>query len=682
MISSKSPALRLVKWQHETAGIWTLFAGKPESLTPLGVAGGSPLLNAIRELGEPKGAAPPAASIETVHGRIVVSLPIDDKEALFGLGLQFHRVNHRGRTRTLRVNSDPKEDTGETHAPVPLLISSRGYGMLVDSARIVSIYCGSTVRADSKNPPDLRDRGRDPLWEATPRSEAIEIVIPSPGAKLYYFAGPTPLDAVRRYVLFCGGGALPPRWGLGFWHRVRTDATDHAAAAEAQEYRKRDFPCDVIGLEPGWHSSSYPCTYEWGADRFPHPAAFVEQMTSLGFHVNLWEHPYVSPRASVYPALQPYSGSHTVWGGLAPDYTVPEAQQLLARQHDREHVSIGVSGYKLDECDGSELTGASWMFPAHASYPSGHDGEQVQQVYGLAMQRLTTELFRRRDRRTYGLVRAGNAGGAPLPYVLYSDLYDHRQYVRALCNSGFSGLLWTPEIRSASSAEDWARRMQTVCLSPLAMLNGWSDGTHPWSFPEVEPVVRKYLKLRMRLMPYLYSAFARYHFEGTPPFRPMALEPGMHNSEIDDQYMVGDSLLVAPLFAGQRSREVHLPPGAWIEFETGERAEGGQAVTVTPGIERIPIFVRNGGIVPLMPARDNAPHGGERVDLEILHFGDADGRFRLYDDDGETFAYERGAFQWRTIEITAKNGELARKISAPEPGKPSTYGEIAWTRRG
>ena len=381
--------MKILRWQREAPGVWSAAAGKPEALTPLGVAGVAPRLEALHGLGEPAGFAPPPADIVTVHGRVVVALPLEEKEALFGLGLQFHRLNHRGRTRMLRVNSDPKEDTGETHAPVPLLISSRGFGVLVDSARIVSVYCGSSVRDDGRHPPVLRDRGRDHDWEATPRSGIVEIVIPGPGAKIFVFAGPSPLDAVRRYVLYCGGGVLPPRWGLGFWHRVRTDATDRQAAQEGQEYRKRDFPCDVIGLEPGWHSKSYPCSYMWGADRFPHPAAFLEQMSSLGFRVNLWEHPYVSPHAEIYAALHPLSGSHTVWGGLAPDYTLPEAQRILAEQHDREHVSIGVSGYKIDECDGSELTGASWMFPAHATYPSGHDGEQVRQVYGLAMQRTT-----------------------------------------------------------------------------------------------------------------------------------------------------------------------------------------------------------------------------------------------------------------------------------------------------
>lgn len=676
----------ILTWHEFASGIWRSVVGVPEKLTPLGVVEAAPRAAALEMMEStafPLSRA--AARTETVSGKTVVRLPLEKEEDLYGLGLQFMRLNQRGRTRYLRVNSDPRQDTGETHAPVPFYVSSRGYGVLVNTARIVSFHCGSTVRADSPHPPALRDRGRDPHWEATPLSDVVEIVLTGAGAELYLFAGPTPLDVVRRYNLFCGGGVLPPRWGLGFWHRVPTTYAAEQAAAEAAAFRERDFPCDVIGLEPGWHTRSYPCSYEWAPDRFPEPAAFLASMRAGGFHVNLWEHPYVSPEAKVYPALEPLSGSHTVWGGLAPDYSLPEARRILMDQHEREHVSIGVSGYKLDECDGSELTGASWMFPGHAVFPSGHDGEQMRQVYGLLLQKMMAELFRRADRRTYGLVRASSAGASGLPYVLYSDLYDHREFVRALCNSSFCGLLWAPEVRDAVSAEDWVRRMQTACFSPLMMLNAWASGTKPWSFPEVEPIVRHCLHLRMRLQPYLYSAFARYHFDGTPPFRAMALEPDVPEEarNRDDQYLMGDSLLVAPLFAGETRREVALPKGDWYDFETGQRYAGGGKITVAPGLEKIPVFARDGAIVPLMPPLPHAPRADEAVPLEVRCYGTAPGRFYLYDDDGETFAYTQGRYQWHALEVMRDAGGLPEAtISPPDSGKPSSYGEITWTFLG
>ncbi len=668
-----------LNWTEIAPGVWQCVIRQAPTFTPLSLITAQPRTDALAAMGSPPFPLDPdAITASAEQCRTVACLPLGPEEQVFGLGLQFMKVNHRGCTRYLRVNSDPQQDTGETHAPVPFYVSSGGYGVLANTARIVTIHCASCTRRNTPSAAEISDRNTDPNWPATAPAETVEIVVAAPGLELLLFAGPTPLDAVRRYNLYCGGGALPPRWGLGFWHRVPTTFNAEEVLAEAEEFRRRDFPCDVIGLEPAWHSASYPSTYEWSPERFPRPADLVQGLLAKGFRTNLWEHPYVSPRAKIHPLLEPLSGSHTVWGGLAPDYSLPEARAILQAQHDREHLAIGVSGYKIDECDGSELTGCSWMFPAHATFPSGRDGEELRQVYGLLFQELTRELFRRRDRRTYGLVRASSAGASNLPYVLYSDLYDHREFVRALCNSGFSGLLWCPEIRSAATAEEWVRRLQVVCFSPLAMLNAWASGMKPWSFPEVEPIVRQYMDLRMRLMPYFYSAFARYHFDGTPPFRAMALECA-EAGECGDQYFAGDSLLVAPLFAGEESREVLLPQGAWYDFETRERFEGGGTVTVRPGLDRIPVFVRNGGIVPMMPPLDCAPRPGESVPLEIHHYGSASGRFRLFDDDGETCAYERGEFRWREIQVTVSaDGERRGTMSEVGEGWRSAYGDVTW----
>src|SRR5439155_4822725 len=120
--------------------------------------------------------APEAVTAESAGQRLIVRVPLEADEHLFGFGLQFLKLNQRGRTRYLRVNSDPRQDTGETHAPVPFYVSSRGYGALLNTARIATVCCGSSVRADSRRPPAIRDRGRDPAWEATPQSDLLEMV--------------------------------------------------------------------------------------------------------------------------------------------------------------------------------------------------------------------------------------------------------------------------------------------------------------------------------------------------------------------------------------------------------------------------------------------------------------------------------------------------------------------------
>jgi alpha-D-xyloside xylohydrolase len=299
------------------------------------------------------------------------------------------------------------------------------------------------------------------------------------------------------------------------------------------------------------------------------------------------------------------------------------------------------------------------------------------------------------------LTRGSNAGAVSYPFALYSDYYDHRDYVTALCNSGFCGVLWTPEVREAKSAEEWVRRMQLACLSPIAQLNAWTDGTKPWSFPQVTQWIRQAMELRMRLLPYLYAAFARYCFDGTPPFRAMVLEDGFPPvdgsrtqqidspetefypvqgaPEVKDQYMMGDSLLVAPMFTGKEERRVILPEGDWYDFYSGDLVGNGTAITIRPGLEGIPLFVRDGGIVPMMPAGLRAPGAGEVVPLEVRHYGRAEGTFLLFDDDGETYAYERGEYRWRELTATRQaDGGLVGAISPVREAFRSSYGQITW----
>jgi alpha-D-xyloside xylohydrolase len=151
------------------------------------------------------------------------------------------------------------------------------------------------------------------------------------------------------------------------------------------------------------------------------------------------------------------------------------------------------------------------------------------------------------------------------------------------------------------------------------------------------------------------------------------------SKEIKDQYMAGEYLLVAPLFAGQSSRKVILPKGKWYDFYTGEYVGNGEIINVSPGLDKIPVYVKDGGIIPMMPPRLQAPKSGEKVDLEIRCYGKQPGKYFLYDDDGETFNYEKGEFSWREVRVEKdKNGNWKGTISTPEKGKPNTVGKVTW----
>lgn len=693
------PAKAQITWQQVEPGVWKGVVGTPESYSLLNVSGATPLKEGFTRLPEVTLPALANEIVGTVQdGKTSLRIPLQRKEQLYGFGLNFQTVHQRGKILDLHVDHYGGKDNGRTHAPVPFYISNLGYGVFVNSARYLTVYAGSGARKDSPNAPVAKDRNTDKTWSASPYSDAVSILVPAPGAEIYIFAGPTPMDVVRRYNLFCGGGTLPPRWGLGFTQRTQKLYTAEDVEKEADEFERQGYPLDFIGLEPGWQSKAYPCTFEWDKTRFANPAGFVKHMLDKGVRINLWTNPYVSAESGVYKEMYPVSGSHTVWCGIVPDLAGEKARQLWKDKLEKEHINIGVSGYKIDEVDGYDR----YLWPDVATFPSGVSAEQMRQTYGLWVQRTTAELYKQRNQRTFGLVRASNAGASSYPYVIYNDYYSHQDFITALINSGFSGVLWTPEVRGSKTGEEWLRRFQSVVFSPMAMINAWASGTKPWSFPEVAPQIKEYAMLRMQMMPYWYTEFARYHFDGIPPFRAINLEPGFNpeqsvstemkssnlednpyleaiSREIKDQYMAGEYLLVAPMFVGQKERTVVLPQGNWYDFYTGKYVGNGERITVSPGLERIPVFVKDGAVIPFMEAMLHAPKAGQKVNLEIRHYGKADGAYRLYDDDGETFDYEKGAYSWRDIKVTRdKKGRLKGSISKSEKGKPDNIASVSW----
>ena len=688
---------QVVKWSPVAPGVWKAVVGKPEAYDLLKASGATPNKAALAKVA-PASFPLPQYEIagSTRDGKTLLRFPLVREEQLYGFGLNFQTVHQRGKILQLHVDHYGGKDNGRTHAPTPFYVSSNGYGVFINSARYITVYAGSGVRKDSKNPPPSKDRNTDKTWSSRPYSDAVEMVIPAEGVEVYVFAGPTPLDAVRRFNLFNGGGVLPPRWGLGFTQRVKSLYTAEEVEKEAASFEEKGYPLDYIGLEPGWQSKAYPGTFEWDKKRYPAPQQFVKHMLDKGIRLNLWINPYISKDAPFYKSITPYTGSHTVWVGEVPDFNTPQARQIFFDQLRKDQISIGVSGYKIDEVDGYD----HYLWPDVATFPSGTSAEQMRQTYGLLVQRYSADIFRKQNQRTFGLVRASNGGGVSFPYVIYNDYYNHQDFITALINSGTAGVLWTPEVRASKTGEEWLRRFQTVIFSPMAMINAWSSGTKPWSYPEVADQVKELALLRMQMMPYWYTEFAKYHFEGTPPFRGMGLEAGFKqevkkeaansnleenpyaeatSKEIKDQYMAGEYLLVAPLFAGEKSRKVVLPKGKWFDFYTGAFAGDGTIITVEPGLDKIPVYVKDGGIIPMMKPMLHAPKKGETVDLEIRHYGTSPGKYVLYDDDGETFNYEKGEYIWREIRVEKEaSGQWKGTIAAPQSGKPNTVGTVTW----
>src|SRR5579875_1963640 len=315
---------RFSDWEVIAPGVWRSTLGSPESNTPVRARRIAPDLNGLSRMphvdnapvSKPVGAATPRG--------IELELNLAPDELIHGFGLQLLSFQQRNKKRTIRVNADPRVDSGDSHAPVPFYVTTRGYGVLIDTFRHATFYCGeahprptapeasSTLQVNTPQMMRTRDLG-----------SASRVLVEVPrcsGVDVYLFAGPQLREAVQRYNLFSGGGVLPPAWGLGFWYRAEMHLDAGEVLTVAKQLRNDGIPCDVLGLEPGWQTHAYSCTFAWDKRRFPDPAGFVRAAGAMGFRVNLWEHAFTHPASPIFEKLVPYSGNIAVWDGLVPDF--------------------------------------------------------------------------------------------------------------------------------------------------------------------------------------------------------------------------------------------------------------------------------------------------------------------------------------------------------------------------
>ena len=531
----------------------------------------------------------------------LLSLPL--RGEVYGFGLQLKAFRHTLAKRVLRCNADAPSASGESHAPVPFFVTTAGYGVLVDSARDVAFYCGEArLKGASRHFAELSASGSPEATDAAYRNELggpagrMTVDVPvAKGVEIYLFAGSDMLDAVQKYGMFCGGGATMPEWSLGVWYRMYGASTAEDWVRLGRRFREDGLPVSVVGLEPGWQTRAYSCSFRFDGPRLGDYRGAMSALREMGYRINLWEHCYTHPSAPMYDALLPYAGNYEVWGGLVPDFATPQARELFLAQQK----TLDADCFKLDECDGSDHTGG-WSYPDGAAFPSGLDGEQMHHLLGLLYQQTIYEGFP----DACHSVRASGAMAAPYPFVLYSDLYDHRDFIRGVVNAGFSGLLWAPEVRHADSLRDLIRRMQTALFSPQMLVNAWYLKNPPWlqlntqenlldqpmaEADEALALVRELFRRRQALVPYLKRMYDQYRDTGKPVFRALILDYPQEEAclTMDDEYLMGDDYLFAPLTAQSDTRALYLPAGRW---KRGGEVYSGGWYTFTCGLNEYLLF--------------------------------------------------------------------------------------------
>jgi alpha-glucosidase/alpha-D-xyloside xylohydrolase len=545
---------------------------------------------------------------------------------LFGLGEGGHPLNRRG-TKDTMVNGQHSPDlaTLGARSPIPWLVSAEGWG-------IFFAHPWGTF--------DLT--GQDGTFLPTEET---------PTRDVFVILAETPAELMKEWAELTGYPHIPPLWSLGYQQSHRTLASREAILAEAKRFRADKLPCDAMiylgtGFCPaGWNTGHGSFTFNPAV--FPDPAAMLREMHEEQFKVIV----------HVTSCPEDLHGEVGDTGAALKD---PSSAAVYWPKH-HEAWSKGIDGWWPDE--GDELRPASRL--------------ARNRMYWEGSQLFAPNV------RPFALHRNGYAGMQRYGWLWSGDTLSTWKTLAAQVmvgiNVGLSGIpYWGTDTggfvpTKEFTAELFVRWFQFSAFCPsfrchgrtwmLRLPWGWDMGTYgppevnesaaaTLPKPEdlhnkaVEEICRKYLNLRYQLLPYLYSAVADTHETGLPLMRSLwlAYPEDAKASAVEDAYLWGDSVLVAPVIEpGATHRTTYLPHGVWWDYWTNARLEGGLEVTRKVDLETIPLYVKAGAIVPIGPVKQ---HTGEvsSEPLVLRVYPGADGAMTLYEDDGVSFDYEKGAF--------------------------------------
>ena len=524
------------------------------------------------------------------------------------------------------------------------------------------LAANSTYKVVAETGGDTRLAVRAPADTMAFRSQVGDAV------DYYFLYGPEPKKVVAEYRDFTGAAPLLPRWAYGFWQCRERYSSQQQILDTAAEFRKRKIPVDVLVQD--WQ---YWGKYGWNAMRFdesayPDPAAMMSSLHSQNLHliISVWakfgaetavDKEMVADDLVLKNSASTGEPGETKERENWADLFNPRAQKLFWTDINRNLFSAGLDGWWLDasEPEGDPLKEDSTFLGPGKNLRNAFPLFETSAVY--QGQRAATE-----EKRVVILSRSAYAGQQRSGSISWSgditgDWDTFRRQVPAGLSFGMSGFpYWTTDIggffrpadqyTSADYHELLIRWFQYGAFCPIFRIHGYRSETEMWKYgPDVEKILTQYDNLRYRLLPYIYSMAWDTSDQGEIPMRalPYTYPKDISVRDVGDQFMFGDSLLVNPVTERHATtREVVLPTGEkWVDFWTGQTHSGGQKILAEAPIDQMPIFVKEGSIVPMGPVVESAADAADPLELRIYVGRNAD--FQLYEDSGDGYAYEKGA---------------------------------------
>ncbi|MBN1362716.1 MAG: hypothetical protein JW993_19110 [Sedimentisphaerales bacterium] len=529
--------------------------------------------------------------------RATISFHAEPNEIFVGTGERFSKLDLSGQTLQLENQDGQGVNNRRTYKNVPFYLSSRLYGLFVHTSAPTKLSLGDHS------------------------TRSAQILVAQPLVDLFLIGGSTVEEILRRYRQLTGFPSMPPLWSFGTWMSRMSYFSAGEVNEVCERLRSEDFPCDVIHLDTGWFKTDWLCEWKFNEQRFPDPKQFIAELKSKGFRVSLWQMPYIAAAAEQHdeavrnryigPLEQTAKQGGSNFSALdyagTIDFTYPKAVEwykgLLRRLFE-----LGAACIKTDFGEEIHLNARYHALDAHL----------LRNLYALLYQKAAFEVTKEMTGEGIIWARAGWAGCQRFPVHWGGDAactWDGMAgSLKGGLHLGLSGFgFWShdvpgfhgvPNFMNSVVPDDlYVRWTQFGVFTSHLRYHGTSK-REPYHYPNVVPIVRRWLKLRYALIPYIVEQSRKVTQSGYPMLRALIF----HHADdplcwhIHDQYYFGDDFLVAPVMNSNHRRDIYLPGGQWVNLfdgtiETGAKWLKDYAVP----LEEVPVWVRFGAKVPVYP---------------------------------------------------------------------------------
>jgi len=610
------------------------------------------------------------------QGRVAFheSFQLEPDEHLFGLGEQYGPLDKRGQ-RVISWSRDTMgtNTTSLTYLNVPFFLSSRGYGVFVHHASKIVYELGfpSTITGSF--------RVEDPYLD------------------YFLIYGPNPKQVLARYADLTGRAALPPLWSFGVWMSRCMYRDRPQVEGVVERMRELGIPMDVLHLDPAWlavrkHRQRDGCDFEWNHEDFPDPEGFIRWLAERGVKLSLWENPYVYKDTEMFregvekgyfargPDGKPSPSQDNPAENVVTDFTNPQAVRWWQDKH-RPYLRMGVATFKSDYGEAVR---------PDALFADGRSGAQIHNLFPLLYNRAVFEVIRQERGEAVVFGRSGYAGSQRYPINWTGDAQctfgGMAGALRSGLSLGLSGIpFWSHDIGGffGLNAEPpdpllYIRWAQFGLLSSHSRFHGVRS-REPWYYgDDAVRIVRDFARLRYRLLPYLWACAHEASRALVPLLRPMYLEfpQDPYTPHLDHQYMLGPSLLVAPVLNDEGRCRLYLPAGRWYDFWGGSALEGPCHLDLSVPLDRIPLYVRDDSILPFAPEQDfvgQRPWDPLRLDVRV----GSRAQLSLPAPEGRVEARARRTHAGVRLDLRASGQRLEVRLLEPAKVRDVTFSGAA-----